>query len=446
MLNPARQKQRIMQSSTWKIVAFSFVAVVVLYLLLVPGHQKSSDEITYGIMLDAGSTGSRIHIYKFRADTRTAQLVLDSEVFRHLEPGLSSFKDDPAQGAQSLVPLLDVAVKTVPAHLHKTTPINLKATAGLRLLSAAKADALLEAVRGLLKSYPFYYDQSDAVEIMGGDDEGLFGWVTINYLRNSLHAPPERTAAVLDLGGGSTQIALSVPPQGAGGSSLKVTSVMGQEHHMYVYSHLGYGLMAGRMGMFALGLPADDARLQGAAPLDHACLFPGAQASYEYGAARVAARGRKDASFHDCLGVARALMRKPDGSFRRSAPQPSPRAGQPVFAMSYYFDRAVDANLVSPSAVRAELTPQHYRTVAQQVCQTSPAAIPTAFTHVKADRAPFLCMDLCFISALLEDGFGLAPDTPLVLAKKLEFNGELVETAWSLGASLAEISETQQQL
>lgn len=434
-----------MQSSSWKAIAVGTAVLVVLYLFLAPSRTPA-DSISYGIMLDAGSTGSRIHVYKFRVDGKTSQLVLDSEVFRHLEPGLSSFKDDPEKGARSLTPLLEEALRVVPVAQQKITPINLKATAGLRLLPGTKAEALLRAVRTLLQSYPFYYDHSDAVEIMGGDDEGLFGWVTINYLRSTLHLPPEHTAAVLDLGGGSTQIALSVPPAGNDKVDLKRTSVMGREHHMYVYSHLGYGLMAGRMGMFALGIAKTDPRLEAKSTLEHVCVHPGTELHYEYGSEKVAVRGSPQASFAACVAVAEQLMALPDGSFRRSAPQPAPRPGQQVFAMSYYFDRAVDANLIAPSTLRAELKPQHYRDAAAEVCALAPADVRKKFTNVKEDRAAYLCMDLCFINALLEKGFRLPRDSALVLAKKLEFNGEMVETAWSLGASLAEISETRDQL
>ncbi len=84
------------------------------------------------------STGSRIHVYKFAFDIKTETLVLDSELFLHREPGLSSFKDDPKAGAASLQPLLDAALSHVPKAAYATTPINLKATAGLhRLLSNA---------------------------------------------------------------------------------------------------------------------------------------------------------------------------------------------------------------------------------------------------------------------------------------------------------------------
>lgn len=38
----------------------------------------------------------------------------------------------------------------------------------------------------------------------------FFGWVTINYLTGKLTEAPERTAVMLDLGGGSTQVHVSI--------------------------------------------------------------------------------------------------------------------------------------------------------------------------------------------------------------------------------------------
>jgi Golgi nucleoside diphosphatase len=51
-------------------------------------------------------------------------------------------------------------------------------------------------------------------------------------------------------------------------------------------------------------------------------------------------------------------------------------------------------------------------------------------------NAPYLCMDLSFIHKLLTTGFGLRPSATLHLAKSMQFNGERVETQWTLGAAL----------
>jgi hypothetical protein len=73
---------------------------------------SSGGSIVYNIVLDAGSTGSRIHIYKFRQQGQDLGLISDG--FHQLKPGLSSFRDDPVAAAKSLAPLMEEAMKEVP--------------------------------------------------------------------------------------------------------------------------------------------------------------------------------------------------------------------------------------------------------------------------------------------------------------------------------------------
>lgn len=71
-----------------------------------------SGTYVYNIVLDAGSTGSRIHIFKFKQVGK--QLLLQSDGFHQLKPGLSSFADNPKAAADSLKPLMQEALKAVP--------------------------------------------------------------------------------------------------------------------------------------------------------------------------------------------------------------------------------------------------------------------------------------------------------------------------------------------
>lgn len=77
-------------------------------------------------------------------------LKLKAQLFEEIKPGLSSFADNPDKGAEGIKVLLKHAQDFIPKELWAATPITLKATAGLRLLPAAKADAILAAVSGLL--------------------------------------------------------------------------------------------------------------------------------------------------------------------------------------------------------------------------------------------------------------------------------------------------------
>jgi hypothetical protein len=167
-----------------------------------PEHQ-------YALMIDAGSTGSRIHIYDFRfcadpnAPGQTDVLpTLAHEGFFQRQGGLSSFRGKPKEAAErcvqsldagvrrfelshSLRMLLEEAVKGVPQSEHHCTPIAVKATAGLRLLGTKESDAILRSVRSWLETeWPFpVVPGVEGVGVMEGRDEGVYAWITINYVR-----------------------------------------------------------------------------------------------------------------------------------------------------------------------------------------------------------------------------------------------------------------------
>jgi hypothetical protein len=150
-------------------------------------HSPSSPLVQYALMIDAGSTGSRIHVYKFHNCGPSP--AYEYETFVQKQPGLSAYAGHPEEAAQSLDSLLDVAVLTVPEALRRCTPVAVKATAGLRLLGAAQSAEILEAVRRRLREvYPFPLESQDPVAIMDGADEGVYAWITANYLMDTIRA------------------------------------------------------------------------------------------------------------------------------------------------------------------------------------------------------------------------------------------------------------------
>jgi len=123
-------------------------------------------------MVDAGSTGSRIHVYRFNYCGPSP--FLEDEIYREVKPGLSFYSEDPEAAADSLDPLFQVAVNTVPASLQSCTPIVVRATAGLRLLGFEESEAILRAVTNKIQTqYPFLLPKNDGVIVMDGKDEGI---------------------------------------------------------------------------------------------------------------------------------------------------------------------------------------------------------------------------------------------------------------------------------
>lgn len=136
----------------------------------------------YAVIIDAGSTGSRVIAYEFHISYLDSRLVLDRELFHQVKPGLSNYHATPKKGAESIQSLLALAKDFIPQGMWSKTPLVMKATAGLRLLpNQAEAENLLNEVRDVFMKSGFLV-KDDAVEIMDGIDEGIYSWFTINFL------------------------------------------------------------------------------------------------------------------------------------------------------------------------------------------------------------------------------------------------------------------------
>lgn len=255
---------------------------------------------SYALMIDAGSTGSRLHLYTFSHcdPSPNALPKLEDEGFFTTKPGLSSYAGKPKEAAESLRGLMDHAMDGVPASERACTPVAVKATAGLRLLGDKESTAILQAVESWLKTdFPFSLVE-DGVVVMDGRDEGAFsGSGRSSLMTDYVHklrcirldhdqlraypsagergreltppsqllgligpdnADPTSTAAVMDLGGASTQIVFEPTFDAASGNRLAPgdhvydLDFAGTQHVLYQHSHLGYGLMQARRAVHNL--------------------------------------------------------------------------------------------------------------------------------------------------------------------------------------------------
>jgi apyrase len=91
------------------------------------------------------------------------------EVFEAIKPGFRAFATDPQAAARSLEPLLRVVHNHVPEAVRATTPMTLRATAGIRLLPEGPqaAQAIMQAVTAKLKASGLYV-HDDYVSVLSG--------------------------------------------------------------------------------------------------------------------------------------------------------------------------------------------------------------------------------------------------------------------------------------
>ncbi|KAF4525597.1 hypothetical protein B566_EDAN015535 [Ephemera danica] len=255
-------------------VTFVFIFIVGTYYQVLPWNMYAHGTNTldnlalklglqkhvYAVVIDAGSTGSRVLAFTFHKSLIDGNLKLDSELFVQVKPGLSSFADNPKEGGQQMLNLLERAKDVVPPEQRGSTPLAMKATAGLRLLPRDKADMLIEEAREVFRESPFHTTEH-TVSIMDGTDEGLFSWFTVNFLQDRFGDGPEETVAALDLGGGSTQVTFALGEEGEAAIRAhdpeSVHEIQAFHHKLSVYTHsyLGLGLMAGRQAILTAGQP-----------------------------------------------------------------------------------------------------------------------------------------------------------------------------------------------
>jgi guanosine-diphosphatase len=415
----------------------------------------------YVVMIDAGSSGSRVHVYKFNNCKATPHLL--NEEFKMMKPGLSSFDTDTEGAAKSLDQLLEVAVKAVPEEDQACTPIAVKATAGLRILGEEKANKILEAVRHRLETeWPFPVVAEDGVAIMDGADEGVYAWITANYLLGNIGSSEKTpTAAVFDLGGGSTQIVFEptfkVPTERMEEGDHKYDLEFGNRHFsLYQHSHLGYGLNEARKKIHQLVAQNHEKHNKALSSGDtvvNPCLPPGAsvkelKVEIPDGIATkdgmnkkeviVNMSGPKEPSPLQCRQLAEAILNKDEKctlepcSFN-GVHQPSlvnsflPESD--VYTFSFFYDRTF------PIGMPSSFNLNELKDLAFKVCKGKEAydsfqAIDGAVKELEDE--PEWCLDLNYMLAILHTGYDIPINREVKIAKKIKDN----ELGWCLGASL----------
>ncbi|XP_067417567.1 ectonucleoside triphosphate diphosphohydrolase 2 isoform X1 [Emydura macquarii macquarii] len=234
------------------LLLLCFIGIVGILLLCLPVKDlREPPAFKYGVVLDAGSSHTAMFIYKWPADKENDTGIVSQHSMCDVEGGgISSYAETPPDAGRSLKLCLDQAVRDIPKERHPLTPLYLGATAGMRLLNLTNpraSDSVLSAVTATLKSYPFDFR---GAKILSGEDEGVFGWVTANYLLENFikygwigqwFRPKKPTLGAMDLGGASTQITFETQAQIESPQNEVTLRLYGQTYKVYTHSFLCYG-------------------------------------------------------------------------------------------------------------------------------------------------------------------------------------------------------------
>ncbi|RTG80660.1 ectonucleoside triphosphate diphosphohydrolase 4 [Schistosoma bovis] len=249
----------------------TYLNIITVVFILLEMHTFEAAPVgqNYIIIVDAGSSGSRMFVYTWQTKAESLSGLEDVEILKDVSgnpvvkkktPGLSSFANKLSDIPEYISALLSDAESHIPLSSQPSTPLFIMATAGMRLLTQTDQDAIWKRVRSHVKStYKFQFKESHAYTI-SGVEEGLFGWISVNYLLGKFRLLPgdngpvkQPTNGMLDMGGASMQIAYEVQSTDNLPSSLVSEFSLtrnwfstNQRYKLYVKSYLGYGMNAFR--------------------------------------------------------------------------------------------------------------------------------------------------------------------------------------------------------
>ncbi|GKY95916.1 hypothetical protein MPSEU_000552200 [Mayamaea pseudoterrestris] len=449
-------------------------------------HQHSP----FIIVIDGGSTGSRLHIFEFVSNDDDMETVACRGTMRTTE-ALSDFAahenenndhDDAtvsnasAALANHILPCLQYAASIISPQFHASTPVLYQATAGMRLYSVREQQMVYERmVQGLDASQqnPF---RRFTISTLSGKLEGYYGLLAANYLEGSMNVHLEfvrqtkqhqrdahhvyssqRPIGALDMGGSSTQIVFLPMQQddSAVGDDDEPPAAQFHANDFFATSYLGYGVDQFRERLFDTWIHEHEREIVAAVSqsstftIDNPCAFVNhRQVHRNY---TLVGTGNANA----CVKQVRRLVSHADetdrfdllGTHVGGIPHP-PVRGNKFLAMSLYFFaldclRELATNNLQAHAILNESWPnpsmQELADALDGLCSRSwtndlELVQHDAHQYTRADILPHRCLESVYLVTLLKDGFGFDSSSREITFTYL-VDGK--EAEWSLGNALA---------
>lgn len=189
-------------------------------------------------VVDAGSSGSRLHVYAYDLDSSNSPIKINEIWNRKVLPGLSTIEHEHG----SISAYLEKLFQNAPAVL---MPVYFYSTAGMRLLPKTHHSNVNQLVADWFDKQ--YYWRLITARTISGQEEGIFAWLAINYGLDLLSQAEKPLVGVMDIGGGSVQIIIPATND----SNLKSdpgTSIDLYGKHFKIFSHSFLGLGQNEMG------------------------------------------------------------------------------------------------------------------------------------------------------------------------------------------------------
>lgn len=212
-----------------------FIALCLMSFMFASGHAWAlntacSHEQCVGV-IDAGSTGSRLHIYALHQNHDKTPRV--EEIWSHkINPGFASLEPKSARIHAYLNELFENAPESIPVYFY--------ATAGMRLLPEEQQAAYYAQVRSWFETSFWTLQEARTIT---GREEGIFAWLSVaERLRNVRGVTAPHYPSVMDMGGASVQVVIPVTSKNIEHAEDYIdVDFHDEKYTLFVHSFLGLG-------------------------------------------------------------------------------------------------------------------------------------------------------------------------------------------------------------
>lgn len=185
-------------------------------------------------IIDAGSSGSRIHWYQYDKDKQSHPIHIKEMYSKKVKPGLSAVQQDPDVIAKYMQTLMD-------DFSQPNVPVFLYATAGMRLLSDDSQEYYYAEIKKWFAEHPEW--PLVEARTISGKEEGVFGWVSLNYYLHTLQTKYQPLAGLIEIGGASAQVVFPVQDTShVNPEDVVALRIYGRNMQLYSHSFLGLGI------------------------------------------------------------------------------------------------------------------------------------------------------------------------------------------------------------
>lgn len=373
--------------------------VGLLILFTVSAHASSLCNHNCTLVIDAGSSGSRAHLYQYVMHSAPNRVTIKQLWSQHINPGLSTV----TANANSIDAYFTILMNGAP---QESYPIQILGTAGMRKLSQTEQQKRYDLAKSWFNAH--FPGQLEAANTIPGQAEGVYGWLSTNYQLGLLQGDARQLASVIDMGGVSVQITMPTTEADAN----YTLHFFGHPIYLNSKSFLGLG-----QTQFEQQFAAEDSCYPLAFPLENGTVGRG--------------------NIHDCqLAITEGINNHSpvEQGVRDLIHQYNPEKWVVLGSIAYTADEKAIQFSDPVLTVRGL-----YNAADQNICLNNWYNL--AASYPKDTRLSHYCLDASYYYAVLVNSFGLSDEQGLDRISNSESND------WTLGVVLSgeQFQETRLQ-